>query len=88
MVGFVVLASAPSGSAVRASPFPASPKASDLDFCRMARSRFPHPNVFPAFGPSAKLVPPTMPSADFSVVITNLAARSVRSPGHAADLPR
>jgi hypothetical protein len=29
-----------------------------------------------------------MPSADFSGAITNLAARSVRSPGHAGDLPR
>jgi hypothetical protein len=28
----VVLASAPSSSAVRASPFPAAPKARDLDF--------------------------------------------------------
>ena len=64
------------------------PKASDLDFSRMAGSRIPHPNVFPAFRPSAKLVPPTMPSADFSVAITNLAARSVRSPRHAGDLPR
>jgi hypothetical protein len=31
----------------------------------MASSRFPHPSIFPAFRPSAKLVPPTMPSADF-----------------------
>ncbi len=57
-------------------------------FCRMAGSRFPHPSVFPAFRPSAKLVPPTMPSADFSAAITSLTTRSVRCPGHDGDLPR
>jgi len=29
-----------------------------------------------------------MPSADFSAAITDLAIRSVRSPGRAEDLPR
>jgi hypothetical protein len=57
-------------------------------FRRMAGSRFPHPSVFPAFRPSAKLVPPTTPSADFSAAITSLTTRSVRCPGHDGDLPR
>lgn len=43
MVDSVTSASAPLSGAVRASPFPAAPKASDLDFRRMAGSRFPHP---------------------------------------------
>lgn len=38
------------------------------------------------FGPSA--LRPTMPSADFSAMITGLATRSVREPGHDGDLPR
>ncbi|MGY4288027.1 hypothetical protein ACVWXO_007247 [Bradyrhizobium sp. LM2.7] len=43
MVDSVASASAPLSGAVRASPFPAAPKANDLDFRRMAGSRFPHP---------------------------------------------
>jgi hypothetical protein len=57
-------------------------------FNRMA-TRDSHIQVsFPAFGPSAKLVPPTMPSADFSAAITSLTTRSVRFPGRDGDLPR
>jgi hypothetical protein len=41
MVDSVVWASVPLSGAVRASPFPAAPKASDLDFSRMADPRFP-----------------------------------------------
>jgi hypothetical protein len=72
---------------VRASPFLIASKASLLELGRMANSKPPHPYVLPAFRPSAKLVPPTMPSADFCT--------AVRSPyddlspeGHSADLPR
>jgi hypothetical protein len=42
----------------------------------------------PAFRPSVKLVQPTMPSADFSAAIMNVAVRSVRKLGHVGDLPR
>jgi hypothetical protein len=35
----------------------------------MAGSRVPHSSVFPAFRPSAKLVSPTTPSADFCVAV-------------------
>jgi hypothetical protein len=35
----------------------------------VADSRSPHPCVLPAFRPSAKLVPPTMPSADFCTAV-------------------
>lgn len=52
MVDSVASASAPLSGAVRASPFPAAPKASDLDFRRMAGSRSPHPkrlSFVPAF---------------------------------------
>ena len=62
-------ASVPSSNAVRASPFPVAPKARYLEFGRLADSKSPHPCILPAFGPSAKLVPPTMPSADFCVAI-------------------
>jgi hypothetical protein len=78
----------PSSSAVRASPFPAAPKASDLDFLPHGQLEISTSSVFPAFRPSAKLVPPTTPSADFSAAVTSLATRSVRSPGHDGDLPR
>jgi hypothetical protein len=62
-------ASVPSSNAVRASPFPAAPKARYLEFGRLADSRSPHPRVLPAFGPSAELVSPTMPSADFCTAV-------------------
>jgi len=64
-----VSASVPSSNAVRASPFPVAPKARYLEFDRVAVSRSPHPCVLPAFRPSAKLVPPTMPSADFCAAV-------------------
>jgi hypothetical protein len=38
-------------------------------FGRMAGSRSPRPSVLPSFRPSAKLVPPTMPSADFCAAV-------------------
>ena len=40
----------PLSSAVRASPIPAAPKASDLDFSRMASLRFPTPRSFQRSG--------------------------------------
>ena len=46
-----------------------SPKARYLGFDRVADARPPHPSVLPAFRPSAELVPPTMPSADFCAAI-------------------
>jgi hypothetical protein len=73
IVASVVSTSVPSSNAVRASPFPAASKARCLEFDRMVDTRSPHPSILPAFRPSAKLVPPTMPSADFCV--------AVRSPG-------
>ena len=65
--------SVPSSNAVRLSPFPAASKARCLEFDRMVDTRSPHPSILPAFRPSTKLVPPTMPSADFCI--------AVRSPG-------
>jgi hypothetical protein len=64
-----VSASVPSSNAVRASLFPVALKARYLEFDRIADARSPHPSVLPAFRPSAKLVPPTMPSADFCAAI-------------------
>jgi hypothetical protein len=88
-VGTVGLASAPLNSAVWASPFPAVPKGQRPGFSTVWPARDSHIQVsFPAFGPSAKLVPPTMPSADFSAAITSLTTRSVRFPGRDGDLPR
>jgi hypothetical protein len=88
-VGTVGLASAPLNSAVWASPFPAVPKGQRPGFSTVWPARDCHIQVsFPAFGPSAKLVPPTMPSADFSAAITSLTTRSVRFPGRDGDLPR
>jgi hypothetical protein len=46
-------------------PFPSLQKPVYWIFGRMADSRSPRPSVLPSFRPSAKLVPPTMPSADF-----------------------
>ena len=62
-------ASVPWSNAVRASPFPVAPKASCLEFGRLADARSPHLCVLPAFRPSAKRVPPTMPSADFCAAV-------------------
>ena len=61
--------SVPSSSAFRASPFPVAQKARYLEFGRMAGPRSPCSSVLPTFGPSAKLIPPTMPSADFCVAV-------------------
>ncbi len=85
---FRVLASALRAAPSGLHPFPPFRRPVTWIFCRMASSRFPHPSVFPAFRPSAKLVPPTTPSADFSAAITSLTTRSVRCPGHDGDLPR
>jgi len=41
-------------------------------FGRVAGSRSPCPSVLPSFRPSAKLVPPTTPSADFCAAIRPL----------------
>jgi hypothetical protein len=64
-----VSASVPSSNAVRASPFPVAPKASFLEFGRLADTRSPHPCVLPAFRPSARRASPTMPSADFCAAV-------------------
>ena len=77
---FCVLASALRAAPSGLHPFPPLRRPVTWIFCRMAGSRFPHPSVFPAFRPSAKLVPPTTPSADFSAAITSLTTRSVRCP--------
>jgi hypothetical protein len=69
MMGPLAPASVPSSNAVRASPIPAAPKARYLKFGRMAGPGSPCSSVLPTFGPSAKLVPPTMPSADFCVTV-------------------
>ena len=77
-------------SAFRAAPFalhPFAPKTSDLALLPPhAISKISTSSVFPACTPSATLVPLTIPSADFSAAITNIAAGSVRSPGHGGDL--
>jgi len=62
-VDFRVLASALRAAPSGLHPFLPFRRPVTWIFCRMAGSRFPHPSVFPAFRPSAKLVPPTMPSA-------------------------
>jgi hypothetical protein len=82
--GFGSLEMAPSGL----HPFPPFREPVTWIFSRMASSRVPHSSIFPAFRPSAKLVPPNMPSADFSAAVTSLTTRSVRSPGRDGDLPR
>jgi hypothetical protein len=69
-------------------PFPSLQRPDSWIFGRMAGSESPHLCVLPTFRPSVKLVPPTMPSADFSAAITNVAVRSVRKLGHVGDLPR
>jgi hypothetical protein len=68
IVGFVVLASAPSDSTVRASPFRAAPKASDLDFQPPWGHEVPTPKRLSSV-PSARLVSPTTPSADFCAAV-------------------
>ena len=56
------LRAAPSGL----HPFPSLQRPVTWISAAWPAARSPHPIVFPAFRPSAKLVPPTMPSADFS----------------------
>jgi hypothetical protein len=50
-------------------PFPSLQRPVTWVFHRMAGSRSPYPSVLPSFRPSAKLVPPTTPSADFCAAI-------------------
>ncbi len=54
---------------MRASPFSSLQKPVTWIFGRMAASRSPCPSILPSFRPSAKLVPPTMPSADFCAAV-------------------
>ena len=63
-------ASVPSSNAVRASPFPVTPKARLLIFGRMADPRSPRSSVLPTFRPSAKRAPRfNTPSADFCAAV-------------------
>ena len=50
-------------------PFSSLQKPVTWIFGRMAGSRSPRPSVLPSFRPSAKLVPPTTPSADFCAAV-------------------
>ena len=50
-------------------PFSSLQKPAVWIFGRMAGSRSPRPSVLPSFRPSVKLVPPTIPSADFCAAI-------------------
>jgi len=50
-------------------PFSSLQKPVSWLFGRMAGSRSPCPSVLPSFRPSAELVPPTMPSADFCAAV-------------------
>ena len=50
-------------------PFPSLQRPVTWVFRRMAVSRSPYPSVLPSFRPSAKLVPPTTPSADFCAAV-------------------
>jgi hypothetical protein len=68
-VGSVATASVLSSGASGLHPFPSLQKPVTWLFGRMAGSRSPCPSVLPSFRPSAKLVPPTTPSADFCVVV-------------------
>jgi hypothetical protein len=77
-------ASVPSSNAVRASPFPAAPKARYLEFGRLADSRSPHPRVLPAFGPSAELVSPVGSEEARSIA---LALTSVRRTNWTCSFP-
>ena len=50
-------------------PFPLPQKPVSWSFGGMAGPRSPCPSVLPSFRPSAELVPPTMPSADFCAAV-------------------
>jgi len=65
----VATASVLSSGASGLHPFSSLQKPVIWIFGRMADSRSPSPSVLPSFRPSAKLVPPTMPSADFCTAV-------------------
>ncbi len=65
----VAAASVLSSGASRLHPFPSLRKPVIWIFSRMADSKSPCPSVLPSFRPSAKLVPPTTPSADFCAAV-------------------
>ena len=68
----VAAASVLSRGASRLHPFPSLRKPVIWIFGRMADSRSPRLSVLPSFRPSAKLVPPTKPSADFCAAVRPL----------------
>src|SRR5712691_6609 len=65
----VATASVLSSGVSRLHPFPSLQKPVTWLFGRMAGSRSPCPSVLPSFRPSAKLVPPTTPCADFCTAV-------------------
>jgi hypothetical protein len=65
----VATASVLSSGASGLHPFSSLQKPVIWIFGRMAGSRSPRPSVLPSFRPSAKLVPPTTPSADFCTAV-------------------
>jgi hypothetical protein len=65
----VATASVLSSGASGLHPFPQLQKPVTWIFGRVAGSRSPCPSVLPSFRPSAKLVPPTTPSADFCAAV-------------------
>jgi hypothetical protein len=65
----VATASVLSSGASGLHPFSSLQKPVIWIFGRMAGSRSPSPSVLPSFRPSAKLVPPTTPSADFCTAV-------------------
>ena len=65
----VATASVLSSGASGLHPFSSLQKPVIWIFGRMASSRSPRPSVLPSFRPSAKLVPPTTPSADFCTAV-------------------
>src|SRR5712691_490678 len=65
----VATASVLSSGACGLHPFSSLQKPVIWIFGRMAGSRSPRPSVLPSFRPSAKLVPPTTPSADFCTAV-------------------
>jgi hypothetical protein len=65
----IATASVLSSGASGLHPFSSLQKPVTWIFGRMAGSRSPCPSVLPSFRPSAKLVPPTTPSADFCAAV-------------------
>ena len=82
-----VPASAPRAAQAGLHPFPPLRRPVNLAFLPHGRFEISISKRLPAFRPSAKLVPPTTPSADFSAAVRRLSTRSVRCPGHDGDLP-